>query len=109
MIPLPYILASGVACLIIAGGVVFCIRARRSVVAAFRRRLRDIEAAGELPPELEGVDLDTVTPDGFGVEVSARQVFALTLAAFLAKFWFAWPAVVIVLCLGVAALLRSWP
>jgi hypothetical protein len=109
MSPLRYVLAFFSGCLIIAGGTIFCASVRQSFIEDFREDLRKEKAAGKLPPELKDVDIETITPDGFDLEVSEEQMFKLNLADFFTEFWFIWVFVVFGACYGIAYLLGHDP
>ena len=110
MPPIRYVLAFFSACLIIAGGTAFCAYVRQSFIEDFREELRKEKAAGTLPPELENVDIETISPfDGFDLEVSEQQIFKLDLAILLSEFWFIWVFVTFGACFGVAYLLGQAP
>ncbi|MCH7989442.1 MAG: hypothetical protein IID46_09900 [Planctomycetes bacterium] len=109
MPPIRYVLAFFSGCLILAGGVAFCASVRQSFIEDFREDLRKEKAAGTLPPELEDVDIETITPDGFDLEVSEGQIFKLSLADFITEFWFIWVFVIFGACFGIAYLLGKTP
>ena len=77
----------------------------RSLVEQFRQSLREDAAAGRLPKELDGVDLDTVTPEGFEIKVTADEMNRIMIADLLSNLWFIWIPAVFAGCLGIAYLL----
>jgi hypothetical protein len=98
-----YVIASVVACVIILARAL-CIRhTQRSIEQRFRQTLRDMKERGELPPELQAVDPDTIEPTNVGIRVPARDVAKLAIAGFLFEYWYVWIPLIVVRCFGVAA------
>jgi hypothetical protein len=100
-----YVLAAAIACLIISAGFTVSWHIHRSFLDRFRQQLRADAAAGKLPRELEGVDLDSVTPEGFDVRVSDAEMTRMQIADLLSHLWFVWAPLVVVVCLGMAWIL----
>jgi hypothetical protein len=108
-VSVPYVLASVVALLIIGAGALFIRHTQRSVEQQFRQALRHMKEKGELPPELQGVDLDTVPPSHFGIPLSRRDQATVAIAGLLFEYWYVWIPLIVVLCFGVAALAGGRP
>jgi hypothetical protein len=103
--PLRYVYAVIASCLLVIAGFAGAKYLHRSFVEEFRQNLRAAAAAGRLPKELDGADLDTVTPEGFNVRVTATQETRLMIASLLSNLWFVWVPVVCAGCFGTAWLL----
>lgn len=103
-----YGLAVAIALLILSAGAAFSWHTRSSFTRQFREEFRRAKAAGELPPEMQQLDPETVNPAGlgFGMQVSAGQVQRIALADLFSNFWFVWVPLVTGACVGVAALFR---
>jgi hypothetical protein len=106
-VPLRYILAVVASVLLVIAGLATANYLRHSFVEEFRQSLHEAGAAGKLPKEFDGVDLDTVTPDGRAVKVTASQEARINVAGFLLNLWFIWVPVVFVGCFGIAYLLGT--
>ena len=104
MIPLRYILAIAIACIIMSAGFTVSWHFHRSFVESFRQKLRAAAAAGELPKELEGADLDTITPEAFDLRVTEGEELRLVIADLLSYRWYIWIPIVVAFCLGSAYL-----
>lgn len=101
---LRYWIALGVAAGIILLGALFAVQTKRSILADFRQQLRKEKAAGTLPPEMQHLDPDTATMEGFGFELSEGTVARITIADIIQGLWFALIPLVVFGCVGVAAL-----
>jgi hypothetical protein len=101
-LPLRYIYAVTASCLLVIAGFVISKYLHRSFVEEFRQNLRAAAAAGKLPKELEGVDLDTVTPAGFEIRVTDAQMARLQIADLLSYRWYIWIPGVCAVCFGIA-------
>jgi hypothetical protein len=106
---MPYVVASVVASLIILAGALFIRHTQRSIEQQIRQTLRDSKERGELPPELQGVDLDTVPLSDFGFPLSRRDQATVAIAGLLSEYWYVWVPLIVVLCFGVAALAGGRP
>jgi hypothetical protein len=105
-VPLRYIFALTASCLFIIAGLAGSKYLQRSFVDEFRQSLRETAAAGKLPKELDGVDLDTVTPSGFDVRVTASQMNRKLVGDLLSNLWFIWIPAVFAACFGTAYMMR---
>jgi hypothetical protein len=101
-----YVVALLVAFLILGGGSIFVWYTWRSVERECRQIFKDQKEARKLPPELQGVDLDTIGLDDFGFPLSPAQQGKLALAAFITNFRYVLAVLVLAVCLGIAAV---WP
>jgi len=99
-----YWVALGCAAIIIAGGVLFAWVTKRQIESQIRSTFRQQKANGELPPELQDVNIETADIRAFSVKLPPNQEARLALAQFISTFWFIWTPVVIALCLGLAAI-----
>ncbi len=97
-----YGLATVTCCILIAGAFAYASHARTTFLAEFRQSLREAKETGELPPELENVDLETVTPEGFDIEVTQSQMTRLLVGDVITGFWFIWVPLIIAICFGTA-------
>ena len=96
-----------VACLIVGGGVFFAKHDHGGVKAKleqFKQDLKNQKAAGQLPPDYQGVDLDQLE---FGMQVPADVQIRMDIARLLADMWYVLIPLVFVWCFGLAALL-AW-
>src|SRR4051812_8312896 len=93
-----------VAVLVIATGGLFAWLTIREVEGELRNSLRRQQEAGELPPELQGVDIESVDIRQFAMKLPPEQEGRLALAQGLAGLWYIWAPLVVILCLAVAAL-----
>jgi hypothetical protein len=105
ILPLRYIYAVIASCFLVIAGFAGAKYLRRSFVEEFRQNLREAAATGRLPKELDRVDLDTVTPEGFTMRVTAAQETRLMIASLLSNLWFVWVPMVCAGCFGTAYLL----
>ena len=97
-----YVLAIAAACLAVSAGFALSRYLYGSFVESFRQQLRAAAAAGKLPKEFEGVDLESVTPDWFDLRMSARDELRLKIAVMISHLWFVWVPMVFAICLGAA-------
>ena len=97
-----YLPAFAAACLLVLGGIAFCIHTKRAVIETVRERMREEKRAGELPDELVDVDIDTFEPSGVDIELPENLMTRMTLADFLSNFWIVLVPAVFVVCFGVA-------
>lgn len=102
MPPPRYFVASLVALLIIAAALFYAGRVQRRFVEKLRQSMRDAKAAGTLPDELKDVDLETITPRGFALEVSREELTRITISDMLRHLWYVWIPIVIGICFGIA-------
>lgn len=98
----PLIVAAAVALAITLLGVAFVAWTHSSLTKQVRADVKKMAAEGTLPAELKGVDLDEITLDGFGVELSSGDLLRLSIADTLSSFWFICIPLVFGLCVGIA-------
>lgn len=104
---LPYLIAGTVACVIVAGGIVFVRHSRGLLQArleAARRQLGVEEEQGRLPPEWQGGDLENLHSGDVGLKVPDGDMTRIAVAELLATFWYVFVPMVLATCLGTAAL-----
>lgn len=77
----------------------------RSFQDRLRKKLHEAAAAGVLPKELQGVDLDTVPLEGFQIRLSDSEYNRLKAADMLSHLWFIWVPLVFAGCAGLAFLI----
>lgn len=90
------------AILLLAG--LFTWQTKRIVREEFRKSLPKAKAAGTLPPGLQHVDPDTAKPEEIGIELPAVSVIRIAIADLILAYWFVLGPLVVLLCLGTAAL-----
>lgn len=90
------------AILLLAG--LFTWQTRRIVREEFRKSLREAKAAGTLPPGLQHLDPDTAKFEEVGIELPAVSMTRIAIADMILAYWFVLGPLVILLCLGTAAL-----
>jgi hypothetical protein len=95
-------LVVALAILLFAG--LFTWRTKRIVHEELRKSLREAKAAGTLPPELQHLDPDTERFEEVGIELPAVSVTRITIADLILAYWLVLGPLVILLCLGTAAL-----
>ncbi len=98
-----YLVALTVACVLIAAGLIFAWQAQASMQRRFdqfKEELRAQKAAGKLPPEWEGVDLDHVE---LKMKVTSVEITRLNISRWLSKYWYVFVLFVLAICLGLAA------
>lgn len=103
-----YLVASFVASLIIAGGFLFAWLTNRQVESQIRAAVRQQQESGELPPELQGKDIESLRLQDlhdFRVKLPASSQWRLDLARMVTVLWYLWAPAVIGLCFGVAAII----
>lgn len=99
-----YGIALGVAALVVLLGGLFPVQTKRSILADFRRQIREEKAAGTLPPEMQHLDPETATMEGFAFELPAQVVARITIADIIQGYWFVLVPFVVFGCCGAAAL-----
>jgi len=99
-----YVIALIVAAVLIAAGAAFVRLTFSAFEAQVRRALRAQQQAGTLPPELQGIDVESVNIWESNIRVPRGQEAQLQLAMLLSDMWFIWAPLVVAVCVGVAAL-----
>jgi hypothetical protein len=105
-----YVLASVAAASLIGGAILYIRQTDGVLKQALRQSLLKQQQAGTLPPELQGLDLQTVDLGKFGdfqMQLPAAVETRLKLSYLLADYWYVWGPMVVVLCFGMAALFGS--
>lgn len=90
---------------IIAGAFAFSSAVRRELKREVRRMLRNARDAGQLPPDFDDEAIERGELSDIGVVMSSSNMRKLSLAEFVERMWFVWVPIVLVTCLGVAAIL----
>jgi hypothetical protein len=107
-----YGLALLVAALVVGAGFVFVRQTHNELQERFtqvKQQLKTQQAEGKLPPDLQGVDIDTLEPTQFGVRLPADFFKRLMLADLLAAYRLILIPLVFALCLGLALLVdKMW-
>jgi hypothetical protein len=105
--PLRYIVAALVACLLIGAGIVFVRQTNARFQGILEESRQDLIAkrdAGKLPPEWQGVDLDELGIDQIKMPVPYDYLIRLDISRYLTKYAYVLAVFVFAVCLGVAAL-----
>lgn len=71
-----------------AGGAGWCRQTRQNFEDMMRAEFECAKAAGDLPPEIQGLDYDLASKQGFGTELPDTVVMKLTLANLFQIYWF---------------------
>lgn len=74
----------------------------------FHQSLHKAAAAGELPNELRGMDLDNVPLEGFEIKVGSGVLFRRELSTAINRLWYLWIPVIFVICIGTAHVAGRW-
>jgi hypothetical protein len=107
----PYLIALGVAGLVIAGGILFVTSTRRGVLQQVERYKADLRAkqkAGTLPPEWRGRDIENLDARQIQMRVSSEAQTFLDIAELLITFRLALIAAVVMLALAAAWVVSRW-
>lgn len=104
-----YIVAVLVAGFLFAGLLGYARLLRQSFLTEFRESLREAKENGDLPEELQDIEIETATPEGFDTELSASAIRNYDTAEIIERFWYVWLVLLILMCCGVASLLPSVP
>src|SRR5437879_3407392 len=99
-----YIIALIIAALIIVAAALFAWRSFREIDQFVRDGLRKQQQPGQLPPELQNVDVDSVDLNNFKIRLPYALIVRLELARWISRVWYIWAPVLIAVCLGLAAL-----
>lgn len=75
--------------------------------AAFKSELKTRQAAGELPAQWRGVDIERLEQSQVGMQVDSRMMMRLDVANFLSEYGFIASALVVAVCL-VMAMVVNW-
>ena len=98
-----YAVAAIFSLLILAGGAGWYRHLKESIKDGFRVDFQRAKDAGELPPEMQNLDFETVWKRGFGGEVSSSTMTKIHITQALRGFWYVWAIlVVVVVSFGVA-------
>jgi hypothetical protein len=105
--PIRYLVATFVACIIIGAGIVFVRQTNERMQGRFEEFRKDLvvkKEAGQLPPEWQGVDLDNLQIDQIKMRVTQDEMTRIDIARFLTAYGYFLAVLVFAACLGVAAL-----
>ena len=102
--PIRYIIAIVMSCLVTVAGFGIAHALRKSVMAHIRENIHVAAAAGTLPKELVGLDLDKVAneEEGFDVKLPENLFRRLVIADFISVLWFIWVPAVFAISTAVA-------
>jgi len=99
------------ALMLISGGTAFVLFVRSEIKQHFqleKRKLLASKAAGQLPLEWQGVDIENLEVTQLEMRVPERLHFRLDLADFLSSFKYILIPLVVCLFLGIAYFLNRW-
>jgi hypothetical protein len=101
-----YTIALAVSLLLIGGGFLFIRQTHHSLREMVREGLRKQKQAGTLPPDLQGVDIETVDklPD-MQISLPRAMETRLKLSLWLSELWYLWVPATVAVCLAAAAVL----
>lgn len=103
-----YAIAALVSLLFLAGGAGWYRQLSESIKSDFRVRFQEAKEAGELPPEMQNLDFETVwSRKGFGSEVSSSTMTKLQLMSLLRGLWYVWGILICAVSFGIAYLTSS--
>jgi hypothetical protein len=100
-----YLIALAVAAVLIAAGALYVWLTFRSFDDQIRQSLRRQQQAGTLPPEFQGIDIDTANIRDIQIQVTRGQEARMQAAFLLSDFWYVWAPLAVAVCLGVATLI----
>jgi hypothetical protein len=91
--------------LILAGGAGWYRQLCESIKGDFRVRFQEAKDAGELPPEMQNLDFETVwSRKGFGSEISSSTMRKIEISSLLRGLWYVW----VILACGVSFGIAHW-
>ena len=102
-----YAVALTVAAVIIGGAVLVVRGTVPTLERTMRQMLSKQQQAGTLPPQFQGVDLQTAdlsTMRDFQMTLPTSMVRRLKISYWLTDFWYIWGLLVVIVCLGIASL-----
>ena len=97
-----YAVAAIFSLLILAGGAGWYQQLRESIKDEFRADFQRAKDAGDLPPEMQNLDFETVWKQGFGGEVSHKTMTKIQITQALRGLWYVWAILVGGVSFGVA-------
>ena len=105
-----YAVAAVVSLLILAGGAGWYRQLGESIKDDFRVRFQQDKDAGDLPPEMQNLDFETVwSRKGFGGEVSSSTMRKLSISSLLRGRWYVWVIFVCGISFGIAHWMSPQP
>ncbi len=104
-----YVIATIVSIVILAGGVGWYLYLQESIKADFRADFQRAKDAGDLPPEMQTLDFETVWQQGFGGEVSSDTMRKITTTRALRGLWYVWVTFVCGIAFGIANWMSPQP
>ena len=96
----PLLVGAAVALAITVLGAAFVFYTHSSLTKQLRAEVKQMAAEGKLPPELQGVNPEEITLDGFGIELSSGEMMRVSIADALSHFWYICIPLVFGLCIG---------
>lgn len=104
-----YVIAFVLAVLLVAAGFVFVSQTRRATVARIAQARAEAGLTDQNPGgEISGESNAAILSD-FGMEISRGEMYRIQIADLLSRFAMILVPLVFVVCLGVAAIIRSKP
>jgi hypothetical protein len=103
-----YVVALLIAGLVIAVTAVFSWRNYDTIERSVRQHPREQKERGDLPPELQGVDLETLDLSNYKVRVPDDVMSRQNAARLLAASWYVWAPLAVGVSIGMAALVGRW-
>ncbi len=104
-----YVIAAVVSILILASGAGWYRQLRESIKDDFRADFQRAKEAGDLPPEMQNLDFETVWQGGFGSEVSSETMRKITTTQALRGLWYVWVILVCGIAFGIAHWMSPQP
>lgn len=99
-----YIIAVVVASLLTGAGFGVGRYMKRALIEDLRGSLRTAKAEGTLPKELEGVDIDNFTLEGWEIRLSQKAMRQIWISDWLLYGWHIWIPIVFLGSIGIAYL-----
>ena len=109
IVPSRYVLAVTTACVITGVGLGLSWYLQRSFLDRLRQRLHEAVAAGELPKEFDGKDVDEIMREGLDLKLPDSEMLQLQIAQMLSQLWFIWIPTVLGISIALAYLAGDRP
>jgi hypothetical protein len=100
-----YVIALMVAAFLIAAGTLYVWMIPWLIKINTRKAIPRLEREGDLPPDLQGIDLNSLELTNSMMEVPRGMMHLLGVAHWLTAYWFRWALLAIIGALSVAALI----
>lgn len=102
-----YIIATVVSAVLIGGVVLYIRQTKQILEQTMRQALLKQQLAGTLPPELQGVDIQTADLSklgDFAIQLPSALHRRIQVTMALTDWWYIWGTLVLIACFGSAAL-----